>query len=454
MSFIDAKGLGVPDKTAIGPNVNQAESQAISDGAIGQLRPYENLPSDAGVIDGADLLDRILEFFTRFLDLPDHAAVSMALWAGHTHLMVSDTTPRLAFISAEPACGKTLAMRLMTLLCPRSLGPISGTAASLIRALDVPKRRPTYFLDALQKKFGLKAKGDEDLSDFIERGHQADGFILRSEQVNKEWYNVKKNVFAAMALAVTGNILPEAILSMSVPIRMRKRLPGKIVDSYRRRDHQHLGHALRDGLAAWVGQNRETAALYRPILPEGITDRDADVWEPLIVVADLAGGHWPDLARQAAIASVDSAKVNDKPSLGVRLLVDIRTCFSDDKDRVPSGELVTKLLAIEDAPWRDLGFRKMLDQYVLAEMLREYGISPHSIRMPNGKTPKGYYRSDFEDAWERYLPQPESAATSATSETIQENVDITMTSSVADDFSSSPPSQRGGNDGGVAEPES
>jgi hypothetical protein len=57
-----------------------------------------------------------------------------------------------------------------------------------------------------------------------------------------------------------------------------------------------------------------------------IQDRDADVWEALIAVADLAGGTWPARARAAAVALVAEAK-DTEPSLGVRLLADLRTVF-------------------------------------------------------------------------------------------------------------------------------
>ena len=37
-------------------------------------------------------------------------------------------------------------------------------------------------------------------------------------------------------------------------------------------------------------------------MPKALTNRAADIWEPLLALADLAGGHWPQLARQAAEA--------------------------------------------------------------------------------------------------------------------------------------------------------
>jgi hypothetical protein len=45
----------------------------------------------------------------------------------------------------------------------------------------------------------------------------------------------------------------------------------------------------------------------------------------------------------------------------------------------------------------------------LAKGLKGFQIQPHSIRPDEDKTktPKGYYRRDFADAWARFLPSPE-----------------------------------------------
>src|SRR5204863_9370627 len=44
----------------------------------------------------------------------------------------------------------------------------------------------------------------------------------------------------------------------------------------------------------------EAIAQARPQLPPRLADRTVDIWEPLSVLADLAAGPWPELARQAA----------------------------------------------------------------------------------------------------------------------------------------------------------
>ena len=56
-----------------------------------------------------------------------------------------------------------------------------------------------------------------------------------------------------------------------------------------------------------------------PVMPDGVTDRAAEVWEPLVAIADVAGGHWPATARAAASHLVGQA-VATGISVGTRLL--------------------------------------------------------------------------------------------------------------------------------------
>jgi hypothetical protein len=302
-------------------------------------------------------------------------------------------------------------------MCPLSLETSSATTASLIRALDDPQGVPTYFIDEIDTKYGPKAKGDEDLRCLINAGHGRNGHILRNEQVDNQWHPVRKSAFAAVAMAGIGKILPETIFTRSVVVTMRKPLPDEKVEKYRRRAHERLGEALRGELAAWADQVRDAAADHWPDMPDTIADRDEDVWGPLIAVADLAGGAWPELARNAATAMVAVSKANKKPSFEIRLLADIQRAFGG-RDLLSSRELLDVLLADEEAPWRSFG-RRGLDPRALAEMLDEHDIQPGPIR-PHGSSGsmlRGYRRVDFEDAWKRHLCLPAPDVTSVTSVT-------------------------------------
>lgn len=396
-----SKKAGVAPTTT-GPLKTDAVTPDISDSSKSEPSPEKISASNVSTC-GADLLDRLRLFYLRFVCLPSDAAVIAAiLWAAHTHLMSAwDSTPRFAFLSAEPGSGKSRALEILALFSLRALESANATTPSLLRAMGDPAGTPTFFMDEIDTKYGPKAKGDEELRCMINAGHRRGGGFLKCEMENDLWVPVRMDSFAAVAMAGIGD-LPDTILTRSIIVRMRKRAPGENVEPYRQRDHMHLGHALRDELANWAASVATKADGYRPVLPTAIVDRDADVWEPLIAVADLAGGAWPDMARKASIEFVSNAKAGTHPSLGVQLLSDIRTAFGG-KDRLASAELVKLLLADPEAPWGDVQGKK-LDQRKLAKLLAQYDIKSDSIRLPDQSTPKGYMLEWFSDAWKRYLP--------------------------------------------------
>ncbi len=132
-----------------------------------------------------------------------------------------------------------------------------------------------------------------------------------------------------------------------------------------------------------------------PDVPAALDDRAADGWEPLLAIADAAGGHWPRSARLAAVALSADRNSPDDGTPGVRLLADVRIVFRGE--RMTSPELTAALVELEPSSWGDLR-GKPLSQHVLSRMLGDYGVPSKSIRLPDGSTPKGYERRQFEDA--------------------------------------------------------
>ena len=177
---------------------------------------------------------------------------------------------------------------------------------------------------------------------------------------------------------------------------------------------------LRDRLAAWVGQHVEALSEAEPKMP--VTDRAADTWEPLIAIADAAGGHWPESARAACSALVAAAdEADDERSLSTRLLTDIRTIFTDQA--VPflaSADLVAQLRHLEESPWNDQG--RELTARKLAYRLRQFGVLPGRAER---NTVRGYWIHDLSDAFARYLSGHPSNASNAstTASDQQESVD-------------------------------
>ena len=135
--------------------------------------------------------------------------------------------------------------------------------------------------------------------------------------------------YCAIALAGLGN-LPDTIASRSILIDMRRRAPDERVEPFRHRLHSMQAESIKDALVDWCAG----ISLGEPDLPQGIEDRDADCWEPLLAIADAAGGTWPMRARAAAVALVARSAERTQTS-GVQLLSDLYDVFGGEDRRRP-----------------------------------------------------------------------------------------------------------------------
>jgi hypothetical protein len=377
-------------------------------------------PTSAPAIDGAELLDAVERFHRRFNAFPTEAAyVAVTLWDAHAHLLDAfDSTPRIAFLSPEPGSGKTRALEVISTLVPHPMHAVNASPAALFRAVADEKGRPVVLFDEIDTVFGPKAKDNEDLRGLINAGHRRSGVSYRCIGDGGTQSVVAFPSYCAVAMAGLGH-LPDTIMARSVVIRMRRRARTEKVEPYRHRIHEPQGNALRDRLASWAKEVRPHVDGVFPEMPEGITDRPADVWEPLLAIADAAGGTWPERARAACVELVNAVSEDDRASLGVKLLTDLRDHVFPGEVAVSTVEILHLLNSMEESPWGDLDGQP-LNPRRLSRMLREYmtskgkPIAPRPLRI-GGQPTKGYHRDDLTDAWNRYCPPPpEASVTSVT----------------------------------------
>lgn len=202
-----------------------------------------------------------------------------------------------------------------------------------------------------------------------------------------------------MALAGL-NDLPDTIMTRAVIVRMRRRSADEPIAPWRRRLVEPEAKKLAGQLRDWAATADPLADAW-PDMPDGIEDRDADTWEALLAVADLAGGHWPHTARVAAVTLVTESRKRP-PSLGVLLLRDIRRVFdAQADDKLPTETLICGLLKDPESPWATIRKGEEIDARWLASQLRKYGIEPKTQRIGESVF-KGYSRAQFEDPWKRY----------------------------------------------------
>jgi hypothetical protein len=353
---------------------------------------------DIARVNGAGLLDDVETFVGRFVAYPsEHARIAHVLWIAHTHRMAAwESTPRIAFLSPEPGSGKTRALEVSELLVPNPVEAVNVTPAYLFR--KVGESEPTILFDEIDTVFGPKAKDNEEIRGLLNAGHRRGAVAGRCVVKGRTVETEEIPAYCAVALAGLGG-LPDTLLSRSVVVRMRRRAPGEQIEAYRRRLHAPEGNELRDRLAAWAVTDVTDVTHFPPAIPDGIADRDADVWEPLLAVADAAGGHWPKRACAAAVALVADSK-ESTPSLGVRLLADLRIVLGD-ADAMSTEDILAALINLDEAPWGDLR-GKQLNARGLASRLRQYEIKSGNVRIDD-RVVKGYKREDLHDSWQRYL---------------------------------------------------
>jgi putative DNA primase/helicase len=171
---------------------------------------------------------------------------------------------------------------------------------------------------------------------------------------------------------------------------------------FRGREALEIAEPIAQELASWAQDALADLAESRPNIPDALDDRAEETWEPLLAIADLAGGAWPERARLAAIELSASRETADE-ALGPWLLRDIRDVLSSrGVDRMSSADLAASLAEIETSPWGEIR-GKALDARALARRLRPFKIRPRSVRLADDTTPKGYLLEQFQDAFARYL---------------------------------------------------
>jgi len=363
----------------------------------------------------AATLDSICVFLRNYIvfQMPEQAW-AIALWIVHCWVLDAfDFTPYLHIRSPERQCGKTRLLDCLALLVPLVWRAILPSEAVLFRKIE--KDRPTLLLDEIDGIFSDNGKDErrEALRSLLNAGFERGAQVPRcvGQGANQEVRNFA--VFCPKALAGIGK-LPDTVGDRAVPIQLVRRSRDEKVERFRKREAEKEASIIRAGLEAWsklpgvIEKLREA----RPSLPDALSDRQQDICEPLLTVADMAAGDWRDKAR-TALVKLCSDSADQTESLGVTLLLEIRRVFSEcEADKLATHELLQALIELEtDAPWASWWERDLKDGNTrgpaqkLARLLKPYKICARGIRLPDGNTPRGYLRQDFEESWRRYCPR-------------------------------------------------
>jgi hypothetical protein len=338
-------------------------------------------------------------------------ALATALWVMFTwiHDEVAIHSPILLVTSAEPECGKTTLLSLIAYLVPRAITSVEVSKAALYRSIRL--WQPSFIVDEFDSVLASRDEGAMELRSVVNTGHARGYGVIRC--ITDEHRPELFPTFAPKALGMVGRKLPATTLSRCLIVELRRRTESETIQRFSHADSPELAD-LRSRLLRWSMDNVDALRAAAPSMPAGFANRRADNWRILFAIADLCAGaeDWGARAREAAVVL---ERASDTTSIGVRLLADIKRIFDEIGCAVIlSAALVERLKEDQEAPWAEWNRGKGLTQNSLAVLLSGGGgrgrgsrggfsIRSDTVHPSPGVQGKGYKRSQFEEAWARYL---------------------------------------------------
>lgn len=364
-------------------------------GGSGTTIEFEEIVPTGDPVDGVALLDRLRDSVRRYVILPDGAAEVVVLWVAfswcHNFFRVS---PILAIQSPQKGSGKTTLLDWLTRSVPRPLPASHATTAAIFRVIE--KLQPTLLIDEADAFL----KNNEQMRALLNSGHdKASAQVIRAVDVRNDHVVKTFSSWAPKVIAGIGH-LSDTLQDRSIALMLHRKRSNETVERFRIGRDEHDFLEMKIELAGLAHQLSDTISDHEPDLPAGLSNRAGDNWEPLITIADLVGGHWPDTIRAIAETRISQNDTDVK----TQLLKDIKGIFDKiDSERISTKDLLSKLYDIDDSPWSEHNRGKEISPRQLAGLLNLYGIKPEMMRV-NGQPIRGYNRTSFIDTWERYLP--------------------------------------------------
>lgn len=342
-------------------------------------------------VNGAELLDELVGAFNQYLFLPDGADVSISLWVifAHSHDAFHNS-PLLAVLSPTMQCGKSTLLAVLKPLLPRAVAAANVTEAALYR---LGHHNPSLLIDEADSFLNERRNA---LRGILNSGHTRGTGVIRCE--GDENSVTEFPTFFPKVVAAIGTI-PRTLMDRSIVVRMRRKKPDEQVERLRLDRLEKLEKLCRQS-ARWAKDHMDDLQKADPSMPDrGLSDRGRDNWRSLIAIADLAGGGWPERARQAAILANAKAEEED---LGEQAIRHIRAVFLfKGRDRLASQAICDELAKMEGSPWPEYRNGKPMTTNALARLLNPFDVRPKQLTI-DGKNQKGYEVELFKDVWARY----------------------------------------------------
>jgi len=407
-----AKELGIDRIAALDKAVSQArkgDKQETGQGRTIELYEPELWPEP---VDGAEVLNMAADAINRHMVIRKVDSDAAVLWAMHTHIYeVFNHTPRFIVTAPDAECGKTVLMTHMI-----------GNLINKPQPVELMKPAPFFRLaEAFKPSFLIDEadvflREDVDLIAAVNNGWEPHGGVPRCVGDDFEVKIFSTHCPVVLAGIEMSKHLPATTLSRSIVVHLERAAFDELSldDVYDKRKHQKHIRRIGRMMARWCSDNRTAIASHEPVMPDGVRNRMADKWQPMMAIAEIAGADWPQRTALSMSSQVDMAE----PAKALLLLADMRDIMAELTTGIHTVDLITKLCQLPETPWAEYNFRerenKRIKDRQIAKLLKRYGLHPEPIRLAT--VARGYYKEKVDVVLRRYLGEI-SVTTLQTSDT-------------------------------------
>jgi putative DNA primase/helicase len=404
------KERGIRKKTLTAAvEAKRAALRADEEASVDKVDELGPEPWPEPVTDIAAVLNTACAEIDRYVVTSSIVRDTVVLWAVHTFFVhhpwvMLPISPRLGISAVSPICGKTLLLGLVDHLIWHPLQAAGSlTTATLFRI--IAQEKPTFAFDELDDLF--RAHDKSDLGGILRASHhRRNARVPRMVPMpdGKGWKVEWFPCFGTYVFTLIGR-LPAAMQSRVINIVLRRATVAEL--KVKTRLVRGESAVLRDcgrKIARWAQDRIALPELSKADIPEDISHRDLDNWEPLLRTGLAVGSDWPQRARDGAIILTGKTlAVGDI----VPLLTDIFRVLGK-RERMSTRQMAAEMLVLDEpsADWNIAYRGQPINDYWLSEHVKEViRVADEKERRwkEGGKVVRGYRKEHFQDARERYL---------------------------------------------------
>lgn len=325
--------------------------------------------------------------------------IAASYFLKHQDIKVFDAFPMLAFMSPEPDSGKSRALKVTELLSPNAISAGKYTTASLLAKIDQEQGNLiTICLDEIDTIFA-HGKDNSELIQLFNLGYERGAVMTRLKRFGEGFLETPcycPKAFAGLKIAR----IPGPTKTRTIIISMRPKTGNETVERHVAKEELA---ALNERLLSWSVEASAIDSLKTVTLDASfLSNRNEQIWEPLLAVAKITSPEWYQRALKAA-SYFTTGQQTSKDLTHKILLATYRVFRSGEyPDKIHSIDLLQEL--------HDYGIPKWIDQALLLEYLSGYDpdISTRQMKI-SGQNRNGYEWHKFLKTFATYISAKETS---------------------------------------------